>query len=131
MGAKAHGSARMQEILKEVSPLLNVCSIDGADISNALSEQWEDFEDCLIWRAAKKIKADALALQKGQLKLSNVWDVTNTDYYRPSYHHTRRPLGRGSLSHHQKASKLDSSHIYVYYFFIWLYIRLFYFVYYD
>ena len=21
-------------------------------------EQWEDFEDCLIWRAAKKIKAD-------------------------------------------------------------------------
>ena len=34
------------------------------------------------------LKADALALQKGQLKLSNVWDVTNTDYYRPSYHHT-------------------------------------------
>ena len=53
VGAKAHGSARMQEILKEVFPLLNVCSIDGADISNALSEQWEDFEDCLIWRAAK------------------------------------------------------------------------------
>ena len=58
VGAKAHGSVRMQEILKEVSPLLNVCSIDGTDISNALSEQWEDFEDCLIWRAAKKIKAD-------------------------------------------------------------------------
>ena len=58
VGAKAHGSTRMQEILKEVSPLLNVCSFDGADISNALSEQWEDFEDCLIWRAAKKIKAD-------------------------------------------------------------------------
>lgn len=34
------------------------------------------------------LKADALALQKGQLKLSNVWDVTNNDYYRPSYHHT-------------------------------------------
>ena len=58
VGAKAHGSARMQETLKEVSPLLNVCSLDGADISNALSEQREDFEDCLIWRAAKKIKAD-------------------------------------------------------------------------
>ena len=55
VGAKAHGSAHMQEILKEVSPLLNACSLDGADISNALSEQWED---CLIWRAAKKIKAD-------------------------------------------------------------------------
>ena len=58
VGAKAHGSARMQEILKEVFPLLNVCSIDGTDIAYALSEQWKDFEDCLIWRAAKKIKAD-------------------------------------------------------------------------
>ena len=48
----------MQEILKEVFSLLNVCSIDGTDISYALDEQWEDFEDCLIWRAAKKIKAD-------------------------------------------------------------------------
>ncbi|EGC21317.1 GH32 C-terminal domain-containing protein [Prevotella multiformis] len=34
------------------------------------------------------LKADALALRKGQMKLSNVWDVTNTDFYRPSYHHT-------------------------------------------
>lgn len=58
VGAKAHGSDRMQKILKEVFPLLNVCSIDGADISYALDEQWQDFEDCLIWRAAKKIKAD-------------------------------------------------------------------------
>ena len=53
-----HGSKRMQDILREVSPLLNVCSIDHTDISHALSAQWEDFEDCLIWRAAKKIKAD-------------------------------------------------------------------------
>ncbi len=34
------------------------------------------------------LKSDALALKKGQMKLSNVWDVTNTDFYRPSYHHT-------------------------------------------
>ena len=34
------------------------------------------------------LKSDALALRKGQMKLSNVWDVTNTDFYRPSYHHT-------------------------------------------
>lgn len=34
------------------------------------------------------LKADALTLKKGQMKLSNVWDVTNTDFYRPSYHHT-------------------------------------------
>lgn len=72
VGAKAHGSARMQEILKEVFPLLNVCSIDGADISNVLSEQWEDFEDCLIWRAAKKIKADYIVTR-------NVADFTRSD----------------------------------------------------
>ena len=33
------------------------------------------------------LKEDALALKKGQMKLSDVWDVTNTDFYRPSYHH--------------------------------------------
>lgn len=58
IGSKVNGSKRMQDILREVSPLLNVCSIDHTDISYALSAQWEDFEDCLIWRAAKKIKAD-------------------------------------------------------------------------
>lgn len=72
VGAKAHGSAHMQEILKEVSPLLNICSIDGADISNALSEHWEDFEDCLIWRAAKKIKADYIVTR-------NAADFTRSD----------------------------------------------------
>ncbi len=55
MGAKALGSTRMQEILKKYLRC-NVYSIDGADISYALDEQWEDFEDCLIWRAAKKIR---------------------------------------------------------------------------
>ena len=34
------------------------------------------------------LKEDALTLKKGQLKLSDVWDVTNTDFYRPSYHHS-------------------------------------------
>lgn len=72
VGAKAHGSDRMQKILKEVFPLLNVCSIDGADISYALDEWWQDFEDCLIWRAAKKIKADYIVTR-------NVADFTRSD----------------------------------------------------
>ena len=72
VGAKAHGSDCMQKILKEVFPLLNVCSIDGTDISYALSEQWEDFEDCLIWRAAKKIKADYIVTR-------NVADFSRSD----------------------------------------------------
>ena len=72
VGAKAHGSDRMQKILKEVFPLLNVCSIDGADMSYALDEQWQAFEDCLIWRAAKKIKADYIVTR-------NVADFTRSD----------------------------------------------------
>ena len=72
VGAKAHGSDRMQKILKEVFPLLNVCSIDGADISYALDEQWQDFEDCLFWRAAKKIKADYIVTR-------NAADFTRSD----------------------------------------------------
>ena len=72
VGAKAHGSDRMQKILKEVFPLLNVCFIDGADISYALDEQWQDFEDCLIWRAAKKIKADYIVTR-------NAADFTRSD----------------------------------------------------
>lgn len=72
VGAKAHGSDCMQKILKEVFPLLNVCSIDGADISYALDEQWQDFEDCLIWRAAKKIKADYIVTR-------NAADFTRSD----------------------------------------------------
>ncbi len=34
------------------------------------------------------LKNDALTLKNGQLRLSNTWDVTNTDYYRPIIHHT-------------------------------------------
>lgn len=72
IGSKVHGPKRMQEILREVSPLLNVCSIDHTDISHALSAQWEDFEDCLIWCAAKKIKADYIVTR-------NTRDFTQSD----------------------------------------------------
>ncbi|MGI6224453.1 MAG: GH32 C-terminal domain-containing protein [Prevotella sp.] len=34
------------------------------------------------------LKPNALALQSGQMQLSNTWDVTNTDFYRPTYHFT-------------------------------------------
>ncbi|MCI6672587.1 MAG: GH32 C-terminal domain-containing protein [Prevotella sp.] len=30
----------------------------------------------------------ALALKNNQMKLSNEWSIANTDFYRPSYHHT-------------------------------------------
>ena len=34
------------------------------------------------------LRPNALALQSGQMQLSNTWDVTNTDFYRPTYHFT-------------------------------------------
>ena len=34
------------------------------------------------------LKPNALAIQSGQMQLSNTWDVTNTDFYRPTYHFT-------------------------------------------
>jgi predicted nucleic acid-binding protein len=37
---------------------LKVCSIDGNDIKTAASLGWDDFEDCLIDVAAKKLDAD-------------------------------------------------------------------------
>lgn len=37
---------------------LHVVSIDGNDIVRAAQEGWEDFEDCLIAQAARKIGAD-------------------------------------------------------------------------
>lgn len=42
-------------------------------------------------RATVKIlnlKHDALCYKPGMLKLSNEWNTANTDFYRPSYHHT-------------------------------------------
>lgn len=34
------------------------------------------------------LRPNALALQSGQMQLCNTWDVTNTDFYRPTYHFT-------------------------------------------
>lgn len=58
IGSKAHGSERMQKMMEEVLPLFKICSLDQTDIRAALGTGWKDFEDCLIWRAAKKVKAD-------------------------------------------------------------------------
>lgn len=39
---------------------LNICSIDGEDVQNAIRLEWMNFEDCLIEMAARKVKADFL-----------------------------------------------------------------------
>ena len=47
-----------QELLLETTSWLNVCSIDGDDVREALEACWHDFEDCLVNVCADKIKAD-------------------------------------------------------------------------
>lgn len=42
---------------------LRICSIDGDDIKSAAFLGWTDFEDCLIDRAAQKLKADFIITQ--------------------------------------------------------------------
>ena len=58
VGARAHGASRMQEMIEIALPELKVCSIDQQDIRTALTERWDDFEDCIVWQAARKVCAD-------------------------------------------------------------------------
>ena len=60
VGERAHGPAKMQEMIERALPALRICSIDQADIRAALGERWDDFEDCIVWQAARKARADYL-----------------------------------------------------------------------
>ncbi|MDO4443329.1 MAG: PIN domain-containing protein [Slackia sp.] len=57
---KALGSADVQKMFLKSMEYMNVCSIDGSDIARAASMGWPDFEDCLVYVAADKIKADCI-----------------------------------------------------------------------
>ena len=37
-----------------------LCPIDERDVQAALAESWEDFEDCVVWQAARKARADCI-----------------------------------------------------------------------
>lgn len=58
VGSCAHGPAKMQEMIERALPKLKICSIDQGDVHAALSERWDDFEDCVVWQAARKVRAD-------------------------------------------------------------------------
>ena len=51
-------SMDIQRAFSASSSFLHIASIDGGDIMRAAQEGWDDFEDCLIAQAAKKIGAD-------------------------------------------------------------------------
>ena len=54
---KEAGSARLQQMFLESLGFLHVCSIGPVDIEEAAKAAWDDFEDCLIDVAARKVKA--------------------------------------------------------------------------
>ena len=60
VGRKAVGSEAMQRAIEASLAHLDVCSITMDDIQASLAERWPDFEDCLVARAAAKVKADYL-----------------------------------------------------------------------
>jgi predicted nucleic acid-binding protein len=60
VGSRAVDPTLLQEVIARSLDVLNVCSIDGGDVRACLEQKWPDFEDCLVARAAGKVKADAI-----------------------------------------------------------------------
>ena len=58
VASKQVGSREIQRAFAESFSFLHVCSIDGSDIKRAAELAWDDFEDCVVYQAALKTKAD-------------------------------------------------------------------------
>lgn len=50
----------LQRAFLDSFEMIDLCSIEPEDIKLAAELSWDDFEDCLIFVAAQKIKADAI-----------------------------------------------------------------------
>lgn len=57
---KEHESQVIQDCFLASKEFLNICSVTSDDIFSTATEKWADFEDCLLYRCAKKLKADYL-----------------------------------------------------------------------
>lgn len=55
---KDFGPAEAQRMLQEDLAFLRAVGVQAEDIASALSQQWDDFEDCVVACCAKKIGAD-------------------------------------------------------------------------
>ena len=77
IGCNYFSSETLQKAFTESFKFIHVCSIDKDDLVFCANELWEDFEDCLINRAAEKVNADYLITRdvKG-FERSNIKVVT-------------------------------------------------------
>ena len=57
---KEHPAHAIQDLFISAQSHLHVCSVTQEDIFITAQEKWSDFEDCLVYTCAKKIKADYL-----------------------------------------------------------------------
>ena len=70
-------AADIQQAFCAAASFLHVVSIDGDDILNAAQASWDDFEDCLVYQAAKKIGADCgVTRDKGGFSRSRISTMT-------------------------------------------------------
>ena len=53
-------SASIQRAFEESFQGLQLCGVDGSDVTLAAHMKWNDFEDCLVYICAQKVKADYL-----------------------------------------------------------------------
>lgn len=63
---KAKGHEAAYRTVKSVVDEVSLCSTDGTDIQNALEARWPDFEDCVIYQAALKIKSDYIITRNAE-----------------------------------------------------------------
>ncbi len=57
---KAIHPNELQRAFLESFEMIDLCSIEPDDVKLAAQLSWDDFEDCLIFVAAQKVKADAI-----------------------------------------------------------------------
>lgn len=66
LGGRAVGPQAIQEKIQTSLDDLEVCSIDGKDVRAAAEAGWKDFEDCIVYQAALKTKADYIITRNKQ-----------------------------------------------------------------
>ena len=77
----ASSASAAYDAMQAVACELSICSIDATDINNAFSLRWPDFEDCVVFQSAKKIKADYIITRNGKdFAESSVPTMTPTEF---------------------------------------------------
>ena len=79
---KDFGSSEAQRMIEEDLSFLQVVGTSSTDVSDALSQRWEDFEDCLVSVCAKKVNADYIITRNiKDFKRSSIKALTPSELF--------------------------------------------------